>query len=88
MIVVDTSALMAILLNELEEYNPELAHKQFIIAISKSDMLDEELMKEIGKELPENVPHIFISSVMNKNIPELKDLLWSTLNAQTNQTVL
>ncbi len=69
-----------ILTNELEEYNPELMHKQFIIAISKSDMLDDEFKKEIEKELPEEVPHIFISSVMNKNIPELKDLLWKTLN--------
>ena len=77
-----------ILLNELEEYNPELVHKQFIIAISKSDMLDEELMAAIKKELPEGIPHIFISSAIQKNIPELKDLLWKTLNAQTNQTTL
>jgi GTP-binding protein len=77
-----------ILRNELEEFNPELLHKQFIIAISKSDMLDEELVKEIEKDLPANIPHIFISSVANKNIPELKDLLWKTLNEQTNQTAL
>jgi len=69
-----------ILLNELEEYNPELLHKQFIIAISKSDMLDEELIKAIEYELPKNIPHIFISSLTNKNIQELKDLLWLTLN--------
>src|SRR5437762_8209965 len=72
-----------ILMNELEEYNPELLHKQFIIAISKSDMLDAELMKEIEKELPSNVPHIFISSLANKNMVELKDLLWKTLNQQS-----
>ena len=72
-----------ILRNELEEYNPELVHKQFIIAISKSDMLDDELVKEIEKELPKDVPHIFISSVINKNIQALKDLLWNTLNTQT-----
>ena len=77
-----------ILRNELEEFNPELLHKQFIIAISKSDMLDEELAKEIEKDLPENIPHIFISSATNKNIAELKDLLWKTLNEQTNQTTL
>jgi GTP-binding protein len=58
-------------------------HKQFIIAISKSDMLDDELMKDIEKELPEEVPHIFISSVANKNIQALKDLLWHTLNTPT-----
>jgi GTPase len=71
-----------ILLNELEEFNPELLHKQFIIAISKSDMLDDELKKEIKKELPVNIPHIFISSAINYNIRELKDLLWGTLNSQ------
>ncbi|HZH37895.1 MAG TPA: GTPase, partial [Flavisolibacter sp.] len=69
-----------VLRNELEEYNPELLHKQFIIAISKSDMLDEELVQDIKKELPGEIPHIFISSVINKNIQELKDLLWQTLN--------
>ena len=70
-----------ILRNELEEFNPELLHKQFIIAISKADMLDDELIKEIKKELPKDVPHIFISSLTNKNIQELKDMLWNTLNA-------
>ena len=69
-----------ILVNELEEYNPELLHKQFIIAISKSDMLDEELKEAIEKEVPENIPHIFISSVAHKGITELKDLLWKALN--------
>ena len=69
-----------ILVNELEEYNPELMHKQFLIAVSKSDMLDEELAEAIKKELPENIPHLFISSMTNTNIQELKDLLWKTLN--------
>jgi GTP-binding protein len=72
-----------ILLNELEEFNPELLHKQFIIAISKTDMLDEELKKEISKELPATIPHIFISSATNYNIRELKDLLWNTLNSSS-----
>lgn len=70
-----------VLVNELKEYNPELLHKQFIIAISKSEMLDDELKKEIEKELPKDVPHIFISSLSNKNLIELKDLLWKTLNS-------
>ncbi len=74
-----------ILRNELEEYNPELLHKQAIIAISKSDMLDEELTEAIKKELPENIPHLFISSVTGKNTQELKDLLWKTLNSSVNQ---
>lgn len=69
-----------ILYKELEEYNPELLHKQFIIAISKSDMLDEELRNAISKELPAEIPHIFISSVTQQGITELKDLLWKTLN--------
>ncbi len=69
-----------ILVNELQEYNPELLHKTYIIAVSKSDMLDEELQKAIEKELPTEVPKIFISSLTNKNIQELKDLLWKVLN--------
>jgi len=69
-----------ILVNELEKYNPELLHKQFIIAISKSDMLDDELKKEIEKNLPANIPHLFISSVAQQGLIELKDLLWKALN--------
>jgi len=69
-----------ILVNELEEYNPELLHKQFIVAISKSDMLDDELRKAIAKELPDNIPHIFISAVAQQGLSELKDLLWKHLN--------
>ena len=69
-----------ILYNELKEYNSELLQKDFIIAISKSDMLDDELKEAIAKELPENVPHLFISSVAQKGLIELKDLLWNTLN--------
>jgi GTP-binding protein len=74
-----------ILVNELEQYNPELLHKQFIIAVSKSDMLDDELKEAIQKELPQNVPHIFISSVIQKGIPELKDLLWKVLNEENSK---
>lgn len=69
-----------ILRHELEEYNPEMLQKDFIIAISKSDMLDEELKEAISKELPAAIPHLFISSVTNKGLTELKDLLWQTLN--------
>jgi GTPase len=70
-----------ILLSELEQYNPELLHKQFVIAISKSDMLDEELTEAIRRELPPEVPAIFISSITTKGLMELKDLLWKTLTA-------
>ena len=69
-----------ILKNELEQYNPEMLQKDFVIAISKTDMLDEELKSQIGKELPEDIPHIFISSITNSGLTELKDLLWITLN--------
>jgi GTP-binding protein len=70
-----------ILLNELKQFNPELLDKQRVLAVSKSDMLDDELVKEIKKHLPKKVPHIFISSVTGKNLLPLKDLLWKTLNA-------
>src|SRR6185369_5949611 len=73
-----------ILLKELENYNPELLHKQFVMAVSKSDLLDEELMKDIEKELPKNIPHIFISSVTGQGLVELKDLLWKVLNEKAN----
>lgn len=73
-----------ILKNELNEFNPELLQKDFIIAISKTDLLDQELMDAIEKELPENIPHIFISSAISKNLMELKDLLWQTLNKPVN----
>jgi len=69
-----------ILRNELEQYNPDMLQKDFIIAISKSDMLDDELKEAISKELPKNVPHVFISSVTNTGLSTLKDLLWDTLN--------
>ncbi|WP_217605272.1 GTPase ObgE [Chitinophaga sp. GbtcB8] len=69
-----------ILLNELEQYNPELLDKQFLLAISKSDMLDEELKAAIAAELPADVPHVFISSVTQQGLNELKDLLWKALN--------
>lgn len=67
-----------ILLNELKEYNPELLDKSHLLAISKLDLLDEELKNEISKELPE-VPHIFISSVTGEGIAQLKDMLWKEL---------
>ena len=74
-----------ILLNELEEYNPEMLQKDFVIAISKSDMLDDELKAAVKKELPKKIPYIFISSVTGLGLSELKDLLWKTLNAPTDK---
>jgi GTPase len=68
-----------ILLNELEKYNPELLDKQRFLAISKADMLDQELMREISAEL-ENIPHLFFSSVTGFNLQQLKDKIWQILN--------
>lgn len=70
-----------ILVNELAMYNPELLDKQFLLAISKSDMLDDELKEAIAAELPTDVPHVFISSVTQQGLPQLKDMLWNALNA-------
>lgn len=69
-----------ILCKELEKFNPELLDKQRLLAISKSDLLDDELMKMIKKELPRNIPHIFISSHTGYQLQQLKDKLWKILN--------
>lgn len=69
-----------ILLEELRKYNPELLDKKRLLAITKSDMLDEELKAEIKNELPENIPSLFISSIANQGITELKDLIWRHLH--------
>ena len=69
-----------ILLDELRRYNPELLDKKRLLAISKVDMLDEELMKEMEKELPADLPSIFISAITRYNIQELKDMIWQALN--------
>ena len=71
-----------ILLNELVVYNPELADKNRILAITKSDMLDEEMQAEIELQLPKDIPHMFISSVTGQNIMALKDKIWSALNEE------
>jgi len=69
-----------ILLDELEKYNPELLDKQRFLAISKADLLDEELMLEISSELKE-IPHLFFSSVAGINVQQLKDKIWEILNS-------
>lgn len=76
-----------ILLNELEDYNPELMQKPRILAISKSDLLDDELMNEMKLDLPA-IPYVFISSVAQRGLLELKDMLWKEINSGTDfQTV-
>ncbi len=74
-----------VLLNELATFNPEMMDKQRILAITKSDMLDEELIQMLGEHLPEDVPHVFISSLTGQGIQELKDLLWVALNSESNK---
>ncbi|MBE9469038.1 MAG: GTPase ObgE [Bacteroidetes bacterium] len=68
-----------ILVNELNQYNPELLDKKRVLAISKSDFLDDELKKEIRPDLPD-IPYVFISSIVNEGITELKDIIWKELN--------
>lgn len=76
----DIRAEYEILLNELRKYNPELLDKKRLLAISKSDMLDEELIQALKQELPKDIPSLFISSVTQQGIPELKDLIWKNLH--------
>ena len=70
-----------ILLHELEMYNPELLDKPRILAITKSDLIDEELKELLQPEIPEGIPHLFISAVAQQGLTELKDLLWKTINS-------
>lgn len=74
-----------ILLNELATFNPEMLDKQRVLAVSKCDMLDQELMDEIEPTLPEGIPHVFISSVAGLGIAALKDILWEELNKESNK---
>ena len=69
-----------VLLNELQEYNPELLDKERLLAISKSDLLDDELKDALKAELPENVPYVFMSSHTGVGLVELKDMIWKSLN--------
>jgi GTP-binding protein len=69
-----------ILLNELRKYNPELLDKKRLLAISKADMLDDELKEAIKKELPTELPSVFISSITSQGLTQLKDLIWKNLH--------
>lgn len=72
-----------ILSNELEKYNPDLLDKPRVLAITKSDLLDDELIEALSEDLPEGIPHLFISAVAGMGITELKDLLWKALNEES-----
>lgn len=74
-----------ILLNELGTYNPEMLDKQRLLAITKCDMLDDELIDQMRNELPDGVPTVFISAVANQGLDELKDMLWTMLNDESNR---
>ena len=74
-----------ILLNELATFNPEMLDKQRVLAITKCDLIDEELKEMLSENLPEGVPHIFISSATGEGITELKDILWGELNSEENR---
>ena len=71
-----------VLLNELTQYNPELLVKDRVLAITKSDMLDDQLKNEIEATLPEDIPHVFISSFTQEGIKQLKDMLWESLQKE------
>jgi GTP-binding protein len=70
-----------ILLHELKKYNPELLDKKRLLAITKSDLLDEELTLELKKEVPSDIPFVFISSIANTGVSELKNLIWKSLKS-------
>lgn len=74
-----------ILLNEVKTFNPELLDKQRVLAITKTDLLDEELQQMLSEDLPDDLPHVFISAVANKGLSELKDVLWKALNSESNK---
>lgn len=80
----DIKTEFSILLNELTQYNPELADKKRLLAISKTDLLDDELMHAIAQELPD-IPYVFISAVTTYGIAALKDMLWRELNSEEIQ---
>ena len=76
----DINEQYRILLGELRKYNPELLDKKRLLAISKVDMLDEELMREMEQEIPNDLPYVFISSVSQFNLEKLKDLIWQAIH--------
>ena len=78
----DIAESYRILIDELEQYNPELLDKKRVIAVSKSDLIDKKEQNKIAKKLPKDIPHIFISAITNHQIDALKDLLWQSLQAE------
>ena len=77
----DIAASYETLLNELREYNPELLDKERVLAVTKCDLIDKDIEKDLVPTLPKGIPHIFISSVSGEGLKELKDMLWETLQS-------
>ena len=74
-----------VLLGELRNFNPEMLDKQRVLAITKSDLLDDELQEMLSEDLPDDLPYVFISAVTGNGLTELKDLLWAALNSESNK---
>jgi GTP-binding protein len=74
-----------ILLNELAKFNPDMLEKHRVLAVTKCDLLDAELIEMLKETLPDDLPVVFISAVTNMGLDELKDVLWSELNAESNK---
>ena len=81
----DISREYRILLNELEQFNPEMLDKQRVLAITKCDLIDEELISMLEPNLPADLPHVFISGVSGLGLQQLKDILWKELNSESNK---
>ncbi|MDO4319371.1 MAG: GTPase ObgE [Bacteroidales bacterium] len=81
----DIAAEYKILVNELKQFNPQLLDKHRILAISKSDMLDDELIEAVRETLPDDIPYVFISAVTGQGITELKDVLWRAITDDDNR---
>lgn len=81
----DIAKEYSILLNELTRFNPDMLDKQKVLAVTKCDLIDEELMAMLEPNLPEGIPHVFISGVSGMGIQTLKDVLWSALNSESNK---
>lgn len=87
MVSADTASIKddyQVLLRELREFNPELNDKSRVLAVTKSDLLDDELREALSQELPDDLPVLFISSVTGDGLTELKDLLWREINSEQN----
>jgi GTP-binding protein len=85
MVPIDTDNIdkeYRILLHELKQYNPELLDKSRILAITKSDIFDEDMIRDLAPELPKDVDLVFISAVSGKGIDKLKDMIWGKINSQ------